>query len=91
MTEGPTVPRARTTRECRHEQRWWDRVDAATLRRVRNAQRIDPRLVAVLIARLLGVVGAVPADAVHDDNLFELGGVQAADILGDGNAANGPD
>ena len=45
----------------------------------------------MLIASLLGVAGAVPADAVHDDNLFELGGVQAADILGDGNAANGPD
>ncbi|HEX6567609.1 MAG TPA: hypothetical protein VF015_00515, partial [Acidimicrobiales bacterium] len=49
-------------------------------------------IAAVLTLGLLGtLVGAIPADAVHDDNLFELGPTQAADILGDGNAANGPD
>jgi hypothetical protein len=31
------------------------------------------------------------AQAVHDDNLFELGPAQGANILGDGSAANGPD
>lgn len=47
---------------------------------------------AVLTLGLLGaLVGAQPASAVHDDNLFELGGVQAANILGDGDDANGPD
>ena len=39
---------------------------------------------------LLAALTAV-AVAVHDDNLFELGPPQAADIVGDGNAANGPD
>ncbi|MGI0019494.1 MAG: hypothetical protein ACREAY_03380 [Nitrososphaera sp.] len=44
---------------------------------------------AILLAGLL--IGFPMTAAVHDDNLFELGGVQAADILGDDNAANGPD
>jgi len=43
------------------------------------------------VTALLAAFAALPAQAVHDDNLFELGGVQAADILGDNNAANGPD
>ena len=46
---------------------------------------------------LMGLVALLPvavAQAVHDDNLFELGpGAPggATNILGDGNAANGPD
>ena len=46
-----------------------------------------PILAVALVALLL----TAGAQAVHDDNLFELGPAQAANILGDGNAANGPD
>jgi hypothetical protein len=46
-------------------------------------------LAAILLTGLL--IGVPLTYAVHDDNLFELGGVQAADILGDDNPANGPD
>lgn len=45
----------------------------------------------ILAAVLTGLLLTAGAQAVHDDNLFELGGVQQANILGDGNAANGPD
>ncbi len=47
-------------------------------------------IVAVALLSLWAPI-AFKAAAVHSNNLFELGGVQAADILGDGNAANGPD
>ncbi|MGH9876836.1 MAG: hypothetical protein ACRD5H_04305, partial [Nitrososphaerales archaeon] len=41
---------------------------------------------------LFGIFAGVQmVSAVHNDDLFELGGVQAADILGDDNASNGPD
>lgn len=46
-------------------------------------------LAAILLAGFL--IGVPMTYAVHDDNLFELGGLQAADILGDDNPANGPD
>lgn len=46
-------------------------------------------LATILLAGFL--IGVPMTYAVHDDNLFELGGVQAADILGDDNPANGPD
>jgi len=49
-------------------------------------------VVAVVAVSLLGVFSAIPAGAVHDDNLFELGpNPPPTNILGDGNAANGPD
>ena len=48
---------------------------------------ILPILVTATVALFL-ITGA---QAVHDDNLFELGPAQGANILGDGNAANGPD
>jgi hypothetical protein len=47
-------------------------------------------LVPVLVA-LVALLAVAVAQAVHDDNLFELGPASGADILGDGNAANGPD
>jgi hypothetical protein len=47
-------------------------------------------LVPVLVA-LVALLAVAVAQAVHDENLFELGPEQGADILGDGNAANGPD
>jgi Prealbumin-like fold domain len=45
----------------------------------------------VLLVSLVALIVAAVAQAVHDDNLFELGPAQGANILGDGNAANGPD
>jgi hypothetical protein len=45
----------------------------------------------ILLGAALALMMAGGAQAVHDDNLFELGGIQAANILGDGNVANGPD
>src|ERR671922_1491022 len=48
-------------------------------------------LAPVLMVVLAAIFMVAGAQAVHDDNLFELGGVQAANILGDGNTANGPD
>ena len=55
-----------------------------------DGRKIWPALAAIiLLAGLL--IGFPMTAAVHDDNLFELGGVQAANILGDDNAANGPD
>ena len=45
----------------------------------------------IVLTALVALFLTAGAQAVHDDNLFELGGVQAANILGDGNAANGPD
>ncbi len=48
-------------------------------------------LAAIILAGLLIGFPMMTAIAVHNDNLFELGDVQAADILGDDNAANGPD
>jgi len=45
----------------------------------------------LLVAGLVALIVAAVAQAVHDDNLFELGPAQGANILGDGNAANGPD
>ena len=48
---------------------------------------ILPILVTATVALFL-ITGA---QAVHDDNLFELGPAQGANILGDGIAANGPD
>jgi hypothetical protein len=45
----------------------------------------------LLLAGLVALIVAAVAQAVHDDNLFELGPAQQANILGDGNAANGPD
>ena len=48
---------------------------------------VGPLLVVGLVVLLVAAV----AQAVHDENLFELGPAQGADILGDGSAANGPD
>ena len=45
----------------------------------------------MLLVGLVALIAAGVAQAVHDDNLFELGPAQNADILSDGNAANGPD
>jgi hypothetical protein len=45
----------------------------------------------LLLAGLVALIATAIAQAVHDDNLFELGPAQGANILGDGNAANGPD
>src|SRR6185503_14972546 len=52
------------------------------------------KIIATAISAILlvGILASVQmVSAVHNDNLFELGGVQAADILGDDNPANGPD
>ncbi len=53
-----------------------------------RAGRVFKCVLAVLAVALFG---ATAAQAVHDDNLFELGPAQGANILGDGSAANGPD
>jgi Prealbumin-like fold domain len=50
------------------------------------------RLLVGLVAGCLALAAIGPsAVAVHDDNLFELGPAQGADILSDANPANGPD
>ena len=59
-------------------------------------KRGSPRRRRLLVLPLLATVAAAAlfitgAQAVHDDNLFELGPAQGANILGDGIAANGPD
>jgi prealbumin domain-containing protein len=54
-------------------------------------RRRVPRKVAPLAALVIALLGFGTALAVHDDNLFELGPAQGADILGDGVASNGPD
>lgn len=48
-------------------------------------------LAPIIMVALAAVFFAGGAQAVHDDNLFELGPAQGANILGDGSAANGPD
>src|SRR6266508_6883326 len=50
------------------------------------------RVVIALAGGCLALAAIGPsAVAVHDDNLFELGPAQGADILSDANLANGPD
>src|SRR5262245_14531294 len=69
--------------------RFGSRSSAARVpRRARRWRAVCTATVAALLVTLLQVG---TAQAVHDDNLFELGPAQGADILGDGNAANGPD
>lgn len=67
------------------------RVDARVPRRAASGRRVVASIAALVLLGSLFVAGSQNARAVHDDNLFELGPAQAADILGDGNAANGPD
>jgi hypothetical protein len=58
----------------------------------RRSRRRRPFFVgSLLVLAISGLIAVAVAQAVHDDNLFELGPAQGADILGDGNAANGPD
>ena len=45
----------------------------------------------MLLIGLVALIAAAVAQAVHNDNLFELGPAENADILSDGNLANGPD
>jgi len=53
---------------------------------------LHSRLVIAVAGGCLAFAALGPsAVAVHDDNLFELGPAQAADILSDANVANGPD
>ena len=53
---------------------------------------LNSRLVTVIAGGCLALATIGPsAVAVHDDNLFELGPAQGADIFSDANLANGPD
>ena len=63
------------------------RILGPTGSRRRRRFLLGPLVLTALVALFL----TAGAQAVHDDDLFELGGVQQANILGDGNAANGPD
>jgi hypothetical protein len=71
----------------------FDRAVAAAIFRAQVRRGwLNGRLVTALAAGCLAFAAVGPsAVAVHDDNLFELGPAQGADILSDANRTNGPD